>query len=184
MVKNETIQDMKKLPIGIQTFADIRQGDFVYIDKTPHVHALTKSPKGFYFLSRPRRFGKSLFLDTLHQLFACEKKLFQGLFIEDKWDWDHPYPVIKISCGGGMMRSLKDLADKFEEIFRNNCRELGVEERDPTVRGIADLKKGESGWLKISSIRLRMLPAKRYGTSPWCWIVPCNSYLLYINGRR
>ncbi len=118
---------MKKLPIGIQTFADIRQGDFVYIDKTPHVHALTKSPKGFYFLSRPRRFGKSLFLDTLHQLFACEKKLFQGLFIEDKWDWDHPYPVIKISCGGGMMRSLKDLADKFEEIFRNNCRELGVE---------------------------------------------------------
>ena len=115
------------LPIGIQSFADLRRGGYLYVDKTHHALALAGRPKGVYFLSRPRRFGKSLFLDTLHQLFRCRRGLFTGLHIEDKWDWDTPHPVLRISFGGGAMGSERLLAGKFEEQLRNAGRELEVE---------------------------------------------------------
>ncbi|MDR2031345.1 MAG: AAA family ATPase, partial [Azoarcus sp.] len=90
----------KKLPIGIQTFARIREDDYYYVDKT--AFALRMIEEGTaYFLSRPRRFGKSLFLDTLAELFAGNESLFRGLYCHDKWDWDIEYPVIRISFGGG-----------------------------------------------------------------------------------
>ena len=77
----------KKLPIGIQTFAQIREDDaYYYVDKTPLAFKLATQGK-YYFLSRPRRFGKSLFLDTLAELFAGNEPLFRGLYIHDKWDW-------------------------------------------------------------------------------------------------
>ncbi len=118
---------MKALPIGIQTFADIRGDDYVYIDKTPHAYALTRNSKGFYFLSRPRRFGKSLFLDTLHQLFACRRELFEGLFIQDKWDWSKPYPVIRISFGGGVIADRADLLGMIAEQMRRNSEDLNID---------------------------------------------------------
>ena len=61
---------MKKYPIGIQSFEKIRSSNFYYVDKTEFVYNLVKEESGYYFLSRPRRFGKSLFIDTLHQAFA------------------------------------------------------------------------------------------------------------------
>ncbi|MDR0717717.1 MAG: AAA family ATPase, partial [Azoarcus sp.] len=77
----------KKLPIGIQTFAKIREADYYYVDKT--AFALRMIDEGTaYFLSRPRRFGKSLFLDTLAELFAGNEPLFRGLHCHDQWDWN------------------------------------------------------------------------------------------------
>ena len=74
-----------KLPLGLQTFAKVREGSFTYVDKTRHVLDLANSA-GTYFLSRPRRFGKSLFLDTLRNLFEGRRELFQGLHAESNWD--------------------------------------------------------------------------------------------------
>lgn len=86
----------QKYSIGIQSFNEIRTGNFVYVDKTSYVHRLVEGSK-FYFLSRPRRFGKSLFVNTIEALFQGKKDLFKGLFIEDKWNWEQTNPVIKIS---------------------------------------------------------------------------------------
>lgn len=71
---------MKKLPIGIQTFGKIRSEDYVYVDKTRIAFDLIQHGS-YYFLSRPRRFGKSLFLDTLKNIFESKKELFKGLYI-------------------------------------------------------------------------------------------------------
>ena len=87
---------MKKLPIGISVFSTIREENYLYIDKTQHAYNLIENYK-YTFLSRPRRFGKSLFLDMLQELFEGNKRLFEGLYIYDKWDWKEKYPVIKIS---------------------------------------------------------------------------------------
>ncbi|GAB4447286.1 MAG: hypothetical protein OHK0036_01320 [Bacteroidia bacterium] len=70
---------MKKLPIGIQTLSKIIEGNYYYVDKTPYVYQLVNQGGGYYFLSRPRRFGKSLFVDTLKQAFSGNKELFKGL---------------------------------------------------------------------------------------------------------
>jgi len=86
----------KELPIGIPTLEKIIVENRVYIDKTQFVSKLVKSGS-YYFLSRPRRFGKSLFLDTLKQAFLGNKALFKGLYLENNWDWDKTYPVIHIS---------------------------------------------------------------------------------------
>ena len=86
----------QKYPIGIQSFDKLREENFLYIDKTPYLHDLVNSA-GYYFLSRPRRFGKSLFVNTIEALFQGKKDLFKGLFIEDKWNWEQTNPVIKIS---------------------------------------------------------------------------------------
>ncbi|MCE3268926.1 MAG: D-galactarate dehydratase/altronate hydrolase domain-containing protein, partial [Burkholderiales bacterium] len=90
---------IKKLPIGYSTLANIRKENCVYIDKTHHVANLVNEGR-YYFLSRPRRFGKSLFLDTLKQAFLCNHKLFKDLYLEDNWNWNQVYPVIHISFGG------------------------------------------------------------------------------------
>ncbi|WP_044413864.1 ATP-binding protein [Thiomicrospira microaerophila] len=116
---------LKKLPIGIQTFSEIREDDYVYVDKTGIAHALLQNYK-YVFLSRPRRFGKSLFLDTLRNIFEANKSLFRGLAIENQWNWDVSYPVIQISFAEGKIKSFKDLEDKFEEIFIYNQQRLGI----------------------------------------------------------
>jgi hypothetical protein len=101
---------LKKLPIGIQTFSSIREGDYLYIDKTPLIAELADQA-GRYFLSRPRRFGKSLLLDTIKELFEGNKALFEGLYLYDKWDWDKAYPVIRIDFAAGEM----DTLEKFNQ---------------------------------------------------------------------
>ncbi|MGV8135487.1 MAG: AAA family ATPase [Mangrovibacterium sp.] len=88
---------MKKLPIGIQTFSEIRNGEYIYVDKTKSIAELIEGK--YYFLSRPRRFGKSLLVDTLKQIFLGNKELFKGLWIENQIDWQ-AYPVIHIDFSG------------------------------------------------------------------------------------
>ena len=85
---------MKALPIGIQEFSEFSVGNYLYVDKTEHIFNLL--PNKYYFLSRPRRFGKSLFLNTIKEVFKGNKKLFEGLWIYDKIEWE-AYPIIKIS---------------------------------------------------------------------------------------
>ena len=87
---------MKNLPIGIQSLTQLREMNCVYVDKTELIHKLVTTGS-YYFLSRPRRFGKSLLISTLKALFEGKKSLFEGLWIEDKWDWSKTNPVIHIS---------------------------------------------------------------------------------------
>ena len=90
----------RKLPIGIQTFREIREDDCYYVDKTAHIRRLVDEGK-HYFLSRPRRFGKSLFLDTCKELFEGNEALFEGLAVHAHWDWSVRHPVVRLSFGTG-----------------------------------------------------------------------------------
>jgi len=86
---------MKLLPIGIQSFADLRSSGYLYVDKTEDIHRLITSGK-IFFLSRPRRFGKSLLISTLDAIFAAQKELFEGLYIYERWDWTQQHPVVRL----------------------------------------------------------------------------------------
>ena len=90
----------RRLPIGIQTFREVREDNCYYVDKTAYIRRLLDEGK-HYFLSRPRRFGKSLFLDTLKEVFEGNEPLFAGLDIHDCWDWSIHYPVLRLSFGSG-----------------------------------------------------------------------------------
>ncbi|MDW8229721.1 MAG: AAA family ATPase, partial [Saprospiraceae bacterium] len=85
-----------KLPIEIQDFRTLRTEGYKYVDKTAYVYRLATMGKA-YFLSRPRRFGKSLTISTLRELYSGNRELFAGLWIEDKWDWARRRPVVRIS---------------------------------------------------------------------------------------
>ena len=95
----------RRLPIGIQTFREVREEDCYYVDKTPYITRLLNEGK-HYFLSRPRRFGKSLFLDTLNELFEGTEALFTGLHIHDRgdWDWSVRHPVVRLDFAGGSFK--------------------------------------------------------------------------------
>ncbi len=112
----------RRLPIGIQTFREIREGSHYYVDKTAYAGRLADEGK-HYFLSRPRRFGKSLFLDTLKELFEGNEPLFRGLAIHERWDWSKRSPVVRISFGGNNFAEPGSLAKgvraRFEELGRD-----------------------------------------------------------------
>jgi hypothetical protein len=86
---------MKILPIGTQSFSKLIEENKIYVDKTAHIYNLI-STGSVYFLSRPRRFGKSLLINTFKELFKGNKKVFEGLYIYDKWDWSKTNPVIHL----------------------------------------------------------------------------------------
>ena len=117
----------RKLPIGIQTFREIREDGCYYVDKTDFVRQLVDGGK-HYFLSRPRRFGKSLLLDTIKELFEGSEALFRGLAIHDEWDWT-PHPVVRLSFGSGNFAEpgylREDAAAQLAEIERQAGVGLG-----------------------------------------------------------
>ena len=100
----------RKLPIGIQTFRTIREENYYYVDKTAYMGRLVAEGT-HYFLSRPRRFGKSLFLDTLKELFAGNEPLFKGLAIHPRWDWSVRHPVLRLSFGRGNFKEPSELQE-------------------------------------------------------------------------
>ena len=120
----------KKLPIGIQTFAKLREQGCYYVDKTRLALELI-TQGSYYFLSRPRRFGKSLLLDTLAELFEGNQPLFAGLYADGHWDWLVRYPVIRISFGGGVLRNRAELDAKVRSLLRINQQALGLQCREP-----------------------------------------------------
>jgi hypothetical protein len=119
-----------KLPLGKSTFSDIRlpENNYLYVDKTQFVHDLVTNGT-YYFLSRPRRFGKSLFLDTISELFKGSKELFEGLYIYDKWNWAQTFPVIKIDFTTGDMSSAQNLKVRIHDILTQNMRLLPKEHK-------------------------------------------------------
>jgi hypothetical protein len=125
---------LKKLPIGIQTLREMREGGYYYVDKTGYALRLIDEGK-YYFLSRPRRFGKSLFLDTLAELFSANQALFVGLAADERWDWSRPYPVLRLSFGGGVVRTPAELEAKIREQLELNQSELGIHCEQPTIAG-------------------------------------------------
>ncbi len=133
---------MKKLPVGISTFREIRENDYVYIDKTREAYEVITNYK-YVFLSRPRRFGKSLFLDTLKEIFKGNMELFKGLYIYNKWDFTHKYPVIKISWAGNF-QTLETFKSRAYSIFKDNQRRLGIvcEDREDMASCFDELIKG------------------------------------------
>ncbi len=90
----------RRLPIGVQTFCELRERGCYYVDKTAYIERLLEDGK-HYFLSRPRRFGKSLLLDTLKELFEGNQALFEGLFIHDRHDWSQRHPVVRLDFARG-----------------------------------------------------------------------------------
>lgn len=109
---------------------DIRSDNYYYVDKTEFVYKLVNTGK-YYFLSRPRRFGKSLLLDTIRQAFLGKKELFEGLFLEKNWDWSVSYPVIHISFGLTNIRTETQLEkfiwSLFTEISKSENLKIGEE---------------------------------------------------------
>ena len=98
----------RRLPIGIQTFREVREENCYYVDKTAYIRRLLDEGK-HYFLSRPRSFGKSLFLDTLKELFESNEPLFAGLHIHDHWDWSVRHPVLRLDFSSGNYQEPDDL---------------------------------------------------------------------------
>jgi hypothetical protein len=140
---------MKKLPTGISTFSEIIENNYIYIDKTEYLYKMVSKGKP-YFLSRPRRFGKSLIISTFEELFKGNKNLFKGLYIYDKWNWNDSYPVLRLDFGNishdnneklelSLIKYLNDsakdfnveledinlLTDKFAELIKNIHKKTG-----------------------------------------------------------
>ena len=102
----------RKLPAGIQTLRKIREDDCYYVDKTAYVHQLV-TECAHCFLSRPRRFGKSLLVDTIKELFEGNEPLFQGLAVHDRWDWSVRHPVLRFSFAGGSFKTMGAAEEDF-----------------------------------------------------------------------
>ena len=116
---------MKNLPLGISTLSLLLESNGIYVDKTEYAFNLIKTP-GRFFLSRPRRFGKSLFVDTLKEIFEGNQKLFEGLFIHDKWNWTKKYPVIKLDFAAGGGKNQNELDLRLSALLQQNKERLGV----------------------------------------------------------
>jgi hypothetical protein len=123
---------LKKLPVDVSEFRQIRKENYIYVDKTKQIFEITESGKKF-FLARPRRFGKSLLLDTFEELFSCQKDLFEGLYIYDKWEWEEKFPVIRIDFSNIDLFNAKvlraALISRLDEIAGDN----GLTLKSPTL---------------------------------------------------
>jgi len=113
----------KRLPLGLQDFRKIIENDFKYIDKTEYIYRMVNKP-GAYFLSRPRRFGKSITVAVLQELYSGSKDLFKGLWIEDKWDWSRKHPVIRLSFTSIGFQSL-GLEAALKQELNNQAKAFG-----------------------------------------------------------
>ena len=125
---------MKELryPIGIQNFQEIRENGFVYVDKTRFIRTLVNDGK-YYFLSRPRRFGKSLLLSTIHSFFEGRKDLFKGLDIESSEnDWN-PHPVFHIDLTGRTYDTLGSLIGRLDLLLCQWESEYGIVNTETNV---------------------------------------------------
>ena len=118
----------RKLPIGIQTFREIREDGYYYVDKTAYVHRLVEEGK-YYFLSRPRRFGKSLLVDTLKEGFEGNEPLFRGLDIHHRWDWSIRHPVVRLSFADGFFAETSELRESLTIQLDDLEEDAGIEGR-------------------------------------------------------
>ena len=120
----------RKLPIGIQTFRQIREEGYYYVDKTTYARRIEDDAGKHYFLSRPRRFGKSLFVDTLKELYEDRETLFRGLAVHDGWDWSRRHPVVRLDFSGGNFRRRGLLEESATAQIEDIGRRLGAGTND------------------------------------------------------
>ena len=124
---------MKPLTTSVYTFENLIEGNWLYIDKTEFIWNLVSNPQGIFFLSRPRRFGKSLTLSTLKAVFQNKKHLFKGLALENKpYDWKE-YPVIHLDLGKAPADNDKKLEISLIEILDRNAASYGIELSSTTL---------------------------------------------------
>ena len=122
--------EKRRLPIGVQDFEKLRKNNYVYIDKTQLVYQLTHSSSNYMFLSRPRRFGKTLLTNTLHAYFEGKKELFEGLAIEKlEQEWTS-YPVLHFDMSQGKLKSQERLERQIHSLLEDNEKRLGIIPRD------------------------------------------------------
>ncbi|MCB0595517.1 MAG: ATP-binding protein [Lewinellaceae bacterium] len=113
-----------KYPIGIQDFRKLREGGYVYVDKTEYISRILNSGN-YYFLSRPRRFGKSLLLSTMKELYSGSRELFKGLWVEGHWNWEQRNPVIWLKFSSQGVRTL-GLAPAIGKMLEESAEGLGI----------------------------------------------------------
>ena len=135
---------MKDITSSVYNFEDLIQGNFLYVDKTEYIWQLIRPAKESYFLSRPRRFGKSLTLSTLKAVFEGKKELFKGLAIYDKpYDWKK-YPVIHLDFANCNIRTADELVGYLMGLYDFNSLGggiiLGVEKPVIKAHGAANEK--------------------------------------------
>ena len=122
---------MTKYPIGIQSFQKLREGKFLYVDKTALVYQLV-STEGYYFLSRPRRFGKSLLLSTIEAYFQGKKELFEGLAMEQlETEW-RTFPLFHLDLNAEQYTAPEGLISILDRYLRMWERLYGKTEGDKT----------------------------------------------------
>jgi len=116
---------MKGLPTGMQYFKEIIENNYLYVDKTEFVHKMVSTGK-YYFLSRPRRFGKTLLVSTLEELFKGNKDLFKDLYIYDKWDWNNTYSIIHIDFSNISHESSEKLENSLNDFINAKARKNDI----------------------------------------------------------
>ena len=122
---------MQKLPLDIQTFETMREDNYIYVDKTRYIHDMLDKGR-FYFLSRPRRFGKSLLVSTLRSLFEGKKELFKGLWIADHGEWKK-YPVVMFDFNV-IPHTPGDFKQGLERNLRKTARSNGIRIAEPLLK--------------------------------------------------
>ena len=121
---------LKPLPTSTHTFGDIIKGGYLYVDKTQYLYQLVRESKGIYFLSRPRRFGKSLTISTLEEIFHSNRELFKGLWIEQsEYAWAS-HPVIRIDFSLYKVSNIEELGDSIQRYLRQIAAQHGVSLED------------------------------------------------------
>ena len=127
------MEQMRRYPLGVQYFPDIREEGRVYVDKTDHVYRITHLDSKYIFLSRPRRFGKSLLTSTLRCYFEGRKELFKGLAIEQlETEWTE-YPVLHFDMSQGQHLDKEELELYIFDILKDNETRLDVESDGATT---------------------------------------------------
>lgn len=154
-----------KYPVGIQSFSEIREGNYVYVDKTPFVHKLIQQGK-YYFLSRPRRFGKSLLLSTIEAYFKGRRDLFKGLAIDSLTEvWDE-YPILHLDLNNreyseyeSLIKELSYNLEQWEALYGIPDNNRDVEERFANVIKKAFEKTGKKVVILVDEYDKPMLNA-------------------------
>lgn len=117
---------LKPLPTSISTFRSLIEGNYLYIDKTEYIYQLVKHSKGAWFLSRPRRFGKSLFLSALEEVLRGQRELFRGLWIDNSdYQWQS-YPVIRLDFNLYPSANVTELQNNIKRYLAYNARHYGI----------------------------------------------------------
>lgn len=121
-------------PVSIADFKKIREDGFLYVDKTAYIHKLIRSKESYFFLARPRRFGKSMLVSTLQEYFQGNRALFRGLEIDrlQPQEWE-TYPVLRLDLSGNLYQSVDDLNNALSDLLNGYERDYGIESQTSNI---------------------------------------------------